>query len=114
VDTASGFCSFGGLRLVLVVRLLGTRISVRKFLLSLYYIWVAPPVPLLVGLGGRPSPVGAFAHLVFLLSCWVTFWVAHLVLSRARQGLTPLGFPFFLFLRFVPCCYVSARFSPHC
>ena len=59
MDTASGFCTFGGLRLVVVVGLLGSQILFCKFLLFLYYSWVAPPVPLLVGLGGPPVPCWA-------------------------------------------------------
>ena len=58
VDTASGFGSFGGLRLVVVVRLLGTRILVRKFLLFLLYLG-CPPGSAFSGLGWSPlSPVG--------------------------------------------------------
>ena len=59
VDTATGLCSFGGLRLAVVVGLLGSRIWFRKFLLFLYYSWVAPPGSAFSGPRVvPPSPVG--------------------------------------------------------
>ena len=71
VDTATGLCSFAGLRLAVVVGLLGSRIWFCKFLLFLYYSWVAPPVPLLVDLGWSPRPLLGVAHKGFWFSL---FW----------------------------------------
>ena len=65
-----------------------------------------PPVPLLVVLGGPPSPVGRCppgSSLVFLVSffCgWAPFWVARLLFSPRPSGLNPVGFPFLAFLVF--------------
>ena len=63
-----------------------------SFYSFLYYSWVAPPVPLLVGFGWSPRPLLGVAHKGFLgLSLfWFgwAFWSPFSFFSPARQGFT--------------------------
>lgn len=59
VDTATGLCSFGGLRLTVLVGLLGSRIWFCKFLLFCIIVVLPPPGSAFSGLRVvPPSPVG--------------------------------------------------------
>ena len=110
MDTGSWLAQFLWALAYFVAPFSWSRIKLCKFLLSCLCLWVAPPFPLLVVLGGPPSPFGRCppGSVLFFVSSllWLGLFVGRPSLFSPRpSGLNPVGFLFFAFW-----VWLSARF----